>query len=490
MTTDPYRNGATAPVADWGDFGPSHAHLRRFEVITEAGDQEAIGEDVEAPAPRLHLPMDFWAARPTLVHIRQAAQARRASPDAVLGSLLARQSAYVHHGDTMDLIGKGDGFPLTVFAISYGPPGAGKGRAWRCAAALLRRPAHLTDHTFKERSLGTGEGLIEAYYGLEAEDEDGKVKVRRQVRHNALFEIDEGEALTKMITGRSGTTIAQMLRSAWSGENIGQANASADRDRQLLRGEYSMGIHLGFQPGTIGPLFDPKQIGGGTPHRFLYMSALDPSAPDEEPEWPGPLDVAPPHPHLTPVSYVLSAPEIRQQIRAEQAAALRGQATLSEQDTHATQFRGRVAAHLARWDGRRLVSADDWALAGMVMATSAAVRDAAIEYGRNQAAAEATEWNKRAADRAVSVDAAVAKAAEQRELQRVSRVAATLARRIAKVSENDRRETTHRELKDALTKITRPFLSDSVSYAINAGWIKKVDARYAPGPNIAEVPDA
>jgi hypothetical protein len=473
----PYEHGSVASAVDWGNWGADtpRPHL---EAVAPADEPEAQDEN-RSP---LNLPAEFWQARPVLTHVRQAAQSRRASPDAVLGALLARTASYVHHGDTMDLIGKGEGFPLTVFAVSYGPPGSGKGRAWRCAAALLPVPAHLTD--FRERSLGSGEGLIEAYYGLEADDEDGKTKVRRQVRHNVLFEMDEGEALTKMITGRSGTTIAQMLRSAWSGENIGQANASADRDRQLLRGEYSMGIHLGFQPSSIGPLFDPKQVGGGTPHRFLYLSALDPHAPDEQPDWPGPLDLIPPGQPFTPTSYVLTDLEIRARINAEQAAALRGEAILSEQDTHATQFRGRIAAHLARWDGRRLVNAEDWQLAAAVMTTSAAVRDAAIEYGRTSAAAEATEWNKRMADRAVAVDAAVVKASEQRDLQRISRVAATIARRVAKLD-----QAQHRDLKDALTKVTRPFLADAVAYAVEAGWIVRADARYVPGPSLGEVPD-
>ena len=47
--------------------------------------------------------------------------------------------------------------------------------------------------------------------------------------------------------------------------------------REVHSGEYSIGIAVGFQPGTIGPLLDEGAV--GTPQRFGYMSATDPSIP-------------------------------------------------------------------------------------------------------------------------------------------------------------------------------------------------------------------
>jgi hypothetical protein len=79
----------------------------------------------ETPDAGPNLPDEFWTARPVLEHIRAAARARMAPPDAVLGAALARQGAYATPGDGVDL-GIGRPTPFTVFAVLYGPPGAGK----------------------------------------------------------------------------------------------------------------------------------------------------------------------------------------------------------------------------------------------------------------------------------------------------------------------------------------------------------------------------
>ena len=483
-----HSDGSLAPVTHWGEWDTPHLKA----VPKVQAPEEPPSGDEQDKQNGLYLPEGFWHARPVLTHIRQAAESRMAGPDAVFGNCLARQGAYVHHGDTVDLRGKGFGVPLSIFAVLYGGPGAGKGESASCCQDLMPVPGHLVD--FRERSIGSGEGLIEAYYGLETEYDDqgnpGKAKVRRQVRHNVLFRVDEGEALTKLISGRTGTTLAETIRSAWSGENIGQANASADRDRQLLRGQYSIGMQIGFQPSSIGPLFDQQQTGGGTPHRFLYFSALNPNTPDDEPAWPGPLDLPEmPHPWIA-TQYQLEDEAIREEIRNERRAALRGEATVSEQDKHATQMRGRVAAHLARWDGRIAVNAEDWHLAGMVMATSAAVRDSAIEHGRNEAAAEAQERKRTFVDRTVSAHQAVAAFEEQEQLKRVSRGAAVLARRVDK--ENG--AVKHSDLRAAAGRYKKQF-AGCLSYAIDAGWITRngelgAGAEYVCGPNLAEVPDA
>ncbi|WP_033438394.1 hypothetical protein [Saccharothrix sp. NRRL B-16314] len=446
--------------------------------------------------PALNLPDEFWTARPVLRHIRDAARSRFASPDAVLGAVLARQSAYLNPGDNVDLYSTGNGAPMTVFAIILGHPGTGKGQAVRCATDLLTVPKHLTDE-FRARSLGSGEGMIEAYYGM-ADDIGPKgepVKVRAQVRSNVLFELDEGESLLKVITGRSGTTVAQMIRSAWSGENLGQANASAERDRQLLAGGYSMGLVIGFQPDTIGPLFDPKQVGGGTPHRFLFCSALDPDAPEELPPWPGPLNSTPtnsgPRPDAPPVQHVLKDRAIRAEIIATRRAVLTGHTTLSEQDTHATQFRGRIAAHLARWDGRQDVTAEDWELAGMVMGTSAAVRDSAIAHGRSLAAREAEERAQRVVSVGVRTADAVAENTEKREQVAFTNCVSVLVRRVARDANVPAVE--HRQLKDASGRY-RAHFSAALDYAVDRGYLVPEKAgrgnRYRVGPNAPEVLDA
>jgi hypothetical protein len=214
------------------------------------------GDPVKAPPAGLNLPATFWESRPSLRHVRDAAWSAFASPDAVLGNLLAREGAYAAPGDGVDL-GIGRPAPLTTYVVAYSPPGGGKTTAARVAAELRPPSADLTTAGYRERPLGTGEGMVTSFMALrpDKDDPEGKAKTMQQVRHNVLFVMDEGEALFRS-NARSGTTVMQTLRAMWSGVTVGQANASAERDRQLDAGKYSTGLVLNFQPDTIGPLFD------------------------------------------------------------------------------------------------------------------------------------------------------------------------------------------------------------------------------------------
>lgn len=449
-----------------------------------------------APASADHLPVEFWEARPALRHVRDAAWARGASPDAVLVTVLAREGAFGNPADGVDL-GVSHPSVLTVFVILLGGPGAGKGTAIRTAEELCPVPARLVGE-FEAAPLGSGEGMVEAYFGMVAPPPgpDGKpsraAKIKKQVRENVLFTLDEGESLVKMITARSGTTIAQTIRSAWSGELLGQANASVERDRRLGRGRYSIGLVVGFQPDTIGPLFD--EMGGGTPHRFLYAPAIDPTAPDDRPDWPGPLTVPELHdPELakqwapgSATTFVLADEQIRAAIRAARLAVLRGQATIGERDQHVTLLRGRVAAHLARWDGRTAIDAEDWRLAGLVTEMSGRVRDGAIEHVRARTVAEQEGRTRSHVDRQVRAAVATADSAEQRAAEQVAQCAAVVARKVIGTGAEG---MTRKAIKDAAGSRYRSVLNDGLADAVAAGWITEAAGRYRPGPTANQVPE-
>jgi hypothetical protein len=292
----------------------------------------------------LNLPASFWQERESLRHVEQAARARWASPDAVLGVALARLSSYLHPADTVDL-GIGCG-PLSVFTIVYGPSSAGKGTAARTGAELLAPPESVALGTFRERPLGSGEGLTESYFGMVTmADAAGKsVKVHKQVRSNVLFTADEGEAVLKT-AGRKGSTVATTIRRAWSGEILGEANATAERNRQLERGSYGIGMILAFQPATIGALFDENEVGGGTPQRLLFFAADDDSLPeappDELPRWPGVLTV--PTVRQAPgeaCRFVLTDEDARQEVRMTRWRGLRRQHEPGKLDGHETTATG------------------------------------------------------------------------------------------------------------------------------------------------------
>lgn len=447
------------------------------------------------PGP-LNLPAEFWEARPVLLHVRAAAWSRCCSPDAVFGNLLAREGAYAHPGDGVDL-GAGDPSPLTVYAVPYGPPGAGKTSAARIAGQLRPPPRHLEG--FRERPLGTGEGMIASYLQLVAPDgPDGKPdakapKVLTQVRSNVLFVMDEGEALIKA-AGRSSATIMQTLRAMWSGSTAGQANASADRDRQLDAGAYSTGAVLNFQPDTIGPLFDTQEVGGGTPHRFVFVSATDPNIPDELPEWPGVLPVPDVREQGLSVQWGGAGPtvfrlvddDVRADIKARRLAVARGDLVIAEQDTHTTLVRGRVAAILARWDGRVEVTGDDWRLAGVVVDTSRRVRDAAIAHGAAREAAKAREIEESYVRREGKAQVARLAAVEDVEDQRTVRGAAVMARKVWDTPDG----IAGRTVRDTLGKRYREVRDDAIAHAVAVGWVvaeeftyhSQTGTRYRRGP--------
>lgn len=502
--------------------GPTEAR-REFDSMWAWGVGQALGEPdedratrqersatrrlepttlprAEARTGRLNLPADFWNARPSLKHIRDAALSRWACPDAVLGAVLARLSAYASPEDNVDLgIGQS---PLTVFSVLYGSPSAGKGVAMRTGAELLPVPAHLGTDAFRERPIGSGEGITESYYGVVSDtDAAGKVvKIRKQVRHNALFVMDEGETLIRLMT-RTGSTLATTIRRAWSGEVLGEANASADRDRQVDRKAYSIGLAVAFQPAAIAPLFDDQEVGGGTPHRFIYLAADDDTLPEEPPEetlaWPGELHLAANHdPALRRQwekppgrTYELVDDKVRRQVRMTRWRGLRRD-SVGELDGHADQMRGRIAAHLAALDGHLEVTGEDWALAGQVLDASNRVREAAIAYGQQRNVAKAMQADERHVQREAMVQRARLTETEQHEQERLHRGAAVLARKVLRDAPVDGLATG--ALRDAAGRYKRDVAA-CLELAVELGWLVTEDAkqggtRYRVGPSIGEVP--
>lgn len=471
-----------------------------------AADSQGDADDTGTQLGRLNLPVEFWAARPALKDIYNAALSRWACPDAVLGAVLARLSAYAAPATTVDL-GIGPS-PITLFCIGYGRPSAGKGLAVRTAADLLPTPQYLHEK-FRERPLGSGEGVTESYMGMKPDptDDKGKRKIRAQIRDNILFVMDEGEGLIRM-AGRNGSTITTVLRRAWSGELLGEANASADRDRQIERGAYSIGLSISFQPDTIAGLFDPNEVGGGTPHRFLYFAADNDALPEEPPEdspwvWPGPLDVRPEHdPGLrrqwdpsTPRSFVLADEDVKREVRMVRWRGLRrGHADADQLDGHMMQMCGRVAAHLALLDARTDINGEDWRLAGQVVEISNRVRDEAKAYGERIEAAKARRQDERKVALEVAAHTAKTAVDEKRTDERISRGGAVLARKVLKdgavdgLAKGKLREAAGRYKKD---------IDDCLAHAVEAEWLVAEElvgangvpgTRYRVGPRIADVP--
>lgn len=475
----------------------------------------AASEDITA-AP-LTLPGAFWAAHPTLGHIRAAAHARKRSADVALYSTLARLSAMWPHQLRVDT-GVGRPASLNLFVAVVGPSGVGKSTGLGVARDLLPVAPWLDEFSFRDRvPLGSGEGLAETFMGMkeivkakvdpstgaeETDTETGKpavskpVKVRAQVRHNALFWLDEGEILTNM-KDRAGQTIGATIRSAATGDTIGSANADTQTRREVREGEYSTALVAGFQPAKMGPLFD--DAGGGTPQRFLYVWAQDATVPrtrSEAPAAPGPLEgvwtvgtgvtmtpdglprfsvVEPGEvaPDLTPFTV---AETIKDRLWDEDGMER------AELDSHAPGTRVKLAALLAALLGGREITEWHWALAEQLWSTSCAVRDHALTLSRAKALDEQRAKTVAHVERERLTKATLAEDDERRADAAVMRLAADLARRV-----HAQGPTARAALVRSLKSTRRANADAALSLAVESGWLHaEVSANgqgsaYAPG---------
>lgn len=472
-------------------------------------DREVLEQVFEHPdAHGLTLPEEFWNARPVLAHIRQAAHARTVSGDVAFYSVLTRCSALWPEAVRLDTGVKAPA-SANLFAAITGPSGAGKSSGVTVAQRLLIRPPWLDEDGYADDSpLGSGEGVAEVFMGTKivpVRDENGAVvvakdgsakteKVRTKVRSNALLHADEGEVLNRMLQ-RSGATIGETLRRAWSGGTIGQSNGRTETTRIIKSGTYSLGMLIGFQRETAEPML--ADSAAGTPQRFLWAWAIDPSIPDDVPPDPGPLmgvwrasggppgegwtpwlagGAATPEPDLRPVTF---APEIRAELRTLHLGLSRGTLALAELDAHMPVTLVKVAALLAGLEGRRDVTAEDWRLASIVWHTSCRVRDHLVAYGRS-ARGKATAAKRAAhADDEAAAEVARHAVRDAVETAAVERVARWLSTKVA--IEPDVPASVWRS-KRVAGRDKRLF-TDALLLAVEWGWVEDKEGILIPGPS-------
>ena len=351
--------------------------------------------DAEVAIAPSNIPAAFWESRPELKHIRDAAHARGRSADAVLGGLLARLAALTDHKLRCDT-GVGNPACLNFIAAIVSRSGGGKSSSSGIPRALL------PDDDLEERPLGSGEGIAEAFMGMvqatkvETDDQgnprevpDGKKQVKKQVRHNLLLSKDEGMELVKVLE-RTGATVAEAMRSAWSGETIGQSNGTVETTRIIREGTYSLGIVVGFQEEAAAPLLAQQQVAIGTPQRFVWFNAADPGIPHpaRAPGEPGPLDLAPWERaagalHIGQGETMTVDPDLREEIRVKDWLRNRDDGTpeskaaieeLSGVNSHKPLTLIKLACLLALLSGRYNVTREDWDLATMIWETSCLIR--------------------------------------------------------------------------------------------------------------------
>lgn len=477
-TSIPFRvGGKPAPTYDHLDIVAAYEHSGdRTRAGREIADHAGIFDRSKAQQPPAGIDPEtgevvassggldeaFWTSRPALEHIRTAARARLVAPAAVLGAVLARVAAFTPPSTCLPPI-IGSTSPLSLFVAFRGRSGAGKSTPAAAATDLL---PDVPPGCVGPLALGSGEGLVEAFMEL-VEETDGagkKRKVKRQVHHGALFSLDEGQLLSE-ISSRRGSTVLPVLRTAWSGGDPGQANASIETRRSLAPGSYAVGLISLWQDKAAALLL--ADADGGTPQRFVWLPTDDPHASADRPSWPGKLDWAPPA-KIAMNGKISASPlgiatEIEDEIVAARVADLRGENEGDPLDAHRRLNKLKVAGVLAVLDERRAIEVDDWVLAETIMKVSDDVRGWVVAEARRREA----DKSSAEIDRAVARDAIVERSAMQRSLQSASKAAHRAAVRVAPA------RATKRQIRSAIASRDRERISveDAIANAMRLQWI-------------------
>jgi hypothetical protein len=356
------------------------------------GPQEEPDEEPSAPTDRL--PEAFWNGTPVLGQIRQMAQARRASPDAVLHAVLARTAAMA---DPTVRVDSGIQQPATIgwYCGLFGPSGSGKGNAENTAEELTPFPR--VDLAYID--ISTGQGLIAAYLDLDVdpEDPDGKKKVLVQRRTRGYALATEGSVLDAMAQMSAAATLNGVLCKAWMSERQGTSNAEVERRRSLPKGSYTLSMSLGVQEEPAAKLLEMGSI--GLPQRLAWShAALGPDTPKQRPATTGPVMVTARTGEDTPVTTWVSTlrgltvtvpEEVTQELDDLSLAISFGRGAEAPLDTHEPLWRVKCAALVALLHGRTAVTGDDWDMATVMWQTSRRVRDRVQEAARRRTQAEA-----------------------------------------------------------------------------------------------------
>jgi len=347
---------------------------REWLAGLEAGEGVSVAVEVTQPPETAQAVgsteiNEFWLKRPELTLIRQAAQARRVSPFAVLGVVFARMLTITPHSITIPPLIGGHA-SLNLFIGLVGPSGAGKGSAVACATEFFDIQDNLDGSTHRKFvNLGSGEGIVHTFRKKPTDAEPHGI-----VNTAALFNVAEIDFLTAT-SNRQGATIMPMLRSMWSGEQLGFQNADPSRRIQVPAHTYRASLICGIQPQKAGALINDAD--GGTPQRFTFLPTDDPTAPDVPP--PFPLKLIYSTPQSDPEEYInygngllkgrdMALPQhITDSIQAHRLRMLRDQAGASADIAgHDTLNQIKLACCFALLRGSYTVDDTDWELSGIL----------------------------------------------------------------------------------------------------------------------------
>jgi hypothetical protein len=400
------------------------------------------------PLDVTHIDTQFWDARDSLTHIRDAALARMCAPWAVLGYTAARALALIPPNVTLPPLIGGPG-SLNWFACIVALSGGGKGAARAVATEL-------TPATIYTLTPGSGEGICRHYYTPAA---GNKPATRRE---SIMFDSPEIDSVAAL-TGRNGSNLMPVIRQGFSGEQLGFAYADPTKAGHVPAHDYRMTWVIGVQPGRAAALLNDGD--GGTPQRFMWFPATDPriTATGYSNHTITPLTLPPPETWRYPTQ--LTVPNTtRDTIIGEHAKRQHGGEAL---DGHALFCREKFAYALALLDNRPQMNEQDWELAGTAAQVSTHIRTAVTEILTESQRTEAAEQG---ALRGVWAEAAD----HEKNIATTERIQRVL-RRIIKLLDAHGGALKAREITQKIAHRDRPSIPAALNLGSNSGQIELLD---------------
>lgn len=357
-----------------GDIGAAMSAIRLERMPpppARVTGSTAEDESDSSPIDSMCLPDWFWSERSWLTQLRQSAWSVGSVPESILAAALARIAvmtspkwmipAIIHRQATLDLI-----------TVLVGHTGSGKSGPMGRAADIL--PCAFEDRRF-DLGIGSGEGMIESYYGMvtRENDEGKKVKERAKAFNGIHFVVDEGAIFTTL-AGRGGWSGVDRILTAWSGGNLSTPNAKAETFRHIERGTYRFAMTMAIQIELADGLWANNNTAQGFTGRLTMFSGLSRTVPEEEnwPADPGPIKINLPMdhgPHTLGypawfISEIRKADHVRKTLTKDPDPL----------SAHRNLQRCKLAGIFALIEGRFDVDDGDIALASAVVDTSDTVR--------------------------------------------------------------------------------------------------------------------
>jgi len=335
--------------------------------------QDKTGKAVVKYDPGEH----FWDRRATLRHIKEYAEASIANPWSTLGVVLVRMLYQVP--PRVKLPGRNNSEAgtraLNMYVALVGNSGAGKKTATDAAAHAID-----VGPVKPYLPIGSGEGIAKAYRRPARRDEPSSMIVVDGLAIKAtavIFDVAE-VATWNALTGRTGNTLISEVLKGFSGETLGFTNADEQKTIAVPANSYRMGLIIGAQPGTCGPLLG--NVTSGLPQRFLWM----PSEPERDYD---PDDMPPvPKPRVWPApEFGIDDHTVLFPKMAEREAIVSSiDRNKDPMESQAIVIKMRVAVALALLEGRIDVNEEDWSLAGEVMTVNRRTREFVARQLRDQ----------------------------------------------------------------------------------------------------------